>query len=236
MIPMRTPFKGLILLGITALAAATLGACHDCPAGPDECSMILVNPGFETIIGPTQHPGYEGLPYTGVEGWSLGPGAPRLNSPDIFDSPQDVPSNFMGVRTPLEGGNYAGISQGNNRVYYNESLMGTLQPAPGNVDRTYTVSAWFSTGSTRPVPSDVEIILINSTTGAMVQVVEGRIPNTQQWTELRGSISTTLPFDRIILCGIDTSPNGHSMSYTFVDKVSVDECTERQSDREDGLF
>lgn len=230
-------FIRVALVGVFAIG---LGACRDLPCDHDDredCAQILVNPSFESNTGPTQRPGYESNPMTGVEGWSQGPGAPRLNSPDIYDSPEDIPNNFMGSRTPLEGKKYAGISQGfNGTTYYNESLMGTLVPRiGGNARRTLTVSAWFSTGSTRPQPSDIEFVLLDSRTGAELQVTEGRIPATREWVELKGSVTTTESFDRLVIRGIrHEMPNGHVMSYTYVDKVSVEECGEKDNDLEVG--
>jgi len=207
-------------------AVALLGACRDCPVTPDDCTQILVNPSFETTNGLTPHPGYSGAGLTGVEGWSEGPGGTyQLNSPDIFNSPGEIPDNFMGTRTPLDGNNYAGISQGKHYGdYLNESLMGTLNASPAGPRRKYTVSAWFASGSARPYPSDIEMVLLNSETGNVVQVMQGRVPNTMQWSELSGNITTTQSFNRLVIRGIRTEQS-HTLSYAYVDKVSVRECS-----------
>lgn len=215
-------FAGLLLM-------TGLSSCADHPYDTDDiqgCKQILVNSGFEITDGTTQRPGYEGAAMTGVLGWSKGPGAPRLNSPDIFDSPQDVPKNFMGSRTPLEGEKYAGISQGNNRdVYYNESLMGTLAPryADGTT-RTYRIAGWFSTGSTRPRPSNIEIVLLNSQTGHELTATRATVPATMEWEEVTAEVTTGTAFDRLVIRGYFDAENRHTMSYLYADRMSVQEC------------
>ncbi|MGE3799600.1 MAG: hypothetical protein AB7H80_01120 [Candidatus Kapaibacterium sp.] len=179
-----------LFIGIACIASVSIGACHDHPLDSNRnCTEILVNPSFESITGSTPSPGHSGA-LTGVEGWMRGPGAPQQNSPDIYDSPQEIPRNFMGNRTPLDGNNYAGISQGRHYSnYLNESLMGTLQSQlPDGEERTYTVSAWFSSGSVRRYPSDIEILLYNSQTREELQVVDARVSNSQNWEELSGSV------------------------------------------------
>ena len=223
------------MIAISTLMAGGISACHDHPLNPGEdCSQILVNPSFESITGLTPHPGHGGSLY-GVEGWMEGPGAPLMNSPDIYDSPQDIPNNFMGSQTPLDGKNYAGISQGRHySTYLNESLMGTLHPkAPNGTERTYQVSAWFSSGTVRPHPSDIEMVLYNSQTGEELQVVDDRVPNSGNWEELSGSVSSTKAFDHLIIRGINKGENGHTLSYAYVDKVSVQECTGGCDDGDD---
>lgn len=217
----------LLCAGLLLMTGISSCADHPCDADDgEECGQILVNPGFEITDGTTQRPGYEGRAMTGVEGWSNGPGAPRLNSPDIFDSPQDVPKNFMGSRTPLEGEKYAGISQGNNRdVYYNESLMGTLVPRHADgTTRTYRITGWFSTGSTRPKPSNIEIVLLDSRTGRELTATRTTVPATMEWEEVTAKVTTSTAFDRLVIRGYFDAENRHAMSYLYADRMSVQEC------------
>ena len=211
--------NSLTLLSV-GLMSLHLISCSDNPLdSTTECSEILINGSFEVFRTSPSSNG------TRAEGWEEGPGATH-RSIDIFTSH----SNFMGSQIPLDGKNFAGISQGHHPSrYMNESMMGTLRSqVPDGEERSYTITAWFATGknSPRPYPSDMELLLYNSQTGEELQVINAHVPNTQQWEKVSGSITTTKRYDRLVIHGINRYPeHRHTLGYLYVDNVSVEECS-----------
>ena len=226
--------------GLFALCSLLFISCHDYPCDGETqktyegCSQILLNPSFESIEGDAlSRISWVSGATLRVPGWSS---APDLDPAHMFMwRDGDRFMDFMGPSSPFDGSNYAGISSGNNRFgYLTQSLMGTLHPAaPEGVERTYNVSAWFRSGNERPNPADIGMFLYNSQTDEELAVVDVRIPYSESWQQYSGSITTEKAFDRLIIRGIKKAPNSHTLSFKFVDNVSVEECIGECKDCDD---
>ena len=155
-----------------------------------------------------------------VPGWDT-----IVSSPDLFTSPLDVPSNFMGNQVPVDGLNYAGISTGRFReTFLTEGFTGTLDPI-ADAQETCDVTGYFSQGDLR-VPPGVNLELsLRDSLGFCPDVLVGHIDvnDMDNWQLFEESVAVPAGcgYDKLVLIGWRDYANDYWGGYAYIDDLDV---------------
>lgn len=187
---------------------------------------IVKNWSFEKLGANPSAPDHKG-PLSGVPGWQAVPppvaNAPgNTNSPDVFWPPNHVPTNFIGNETAAHGKNYAGISLGTYFGTFKTEALGGGFSTAAVAGQTYDISVKFSLAEVRPTKALVEVLLYNSSSGALHSVGTMWVTKLKGWQTFKKTLtipSNGSPFNMIVFRGSTNAK--YTLSYVYIDAVKV---------------